>query len=216
MRILIIIMMVMLCGNAGAASANWTGLALHLSDYGSVMEYTFGADIHGANGKSSWIHTSMYGYMENGEVYLKQFDFSQEMMEPTFNWWALVLYGDIVSEATFAVGNPNRIALGRWSYPRDVGDGGTLVENPDDFYMAFKVSEVLLGEYAYEEGMSWYGWAHVSIDDNLEMTLLDAGINLDGGAVIVGAGIPEPSGGMLMLLGVAVLALWRRKSRQNV
>lgn len=210
MRIPIIIVMFMFCGNVGAASANWTGLAFSNTDYGSVMEYFFGADIHGENGKSSWIHTSMSGYMENGEVYLKQFDFSQEMMEPTFNWWALVLYGDIVSETTFAVGNPNRIALGRWSYPRDVGDGGTLVENPDDFYMAFKVSEVLSDSTGYVEGMSWYGWVHVSIDDNLEMTLLDSGIDLYGGAVTVGAGIPEPSGGVLMLLGLAALRLRRR------
>ena len=76
--------------------------------------------------------------------------------------------------------------------------------------MAFKVSEVLTGDEGYEEGMSWYGWVHVSVDENLQMTLLDEGINLYGGAVTVGMSIPEPSGGILFLLGAATLGLRRK------
>ena len=89
-----------------------------------------------------------------------------------------------------------------------------MVENPNDFYMAFKISEVLLEDYEYVEGMSWYGWAHVSIDENLTMTLLDSGINLTGGGVVVGA-IPEPSSALLLLIGVGLLAA-RRKRRKMV
>ena len=127
-------------------------------------------------------------------------------MYPTYNWWALALYGDIVSEATFDsfthvedtyINDPNVPLV-----------GGTLVENPDDFYMAFKVSEVL-EDSGYSEGPAWYGWVHVSVDDDLRMTLLGADINLTGGAVTVGA-TPEPSSALLLLVGGALLALKRR------
>ena len=209
MRTLIVIMLFMLCCDVGAATAYWTGLRLYSGGtYGSAVEYEFVANVFGENGEHERIHSLMYGHMENGRLYLKHNDFSQEMMDPTFNWWTFALYGDIVSEATFAGANPNLIELSYW--PDIYDNGGTLVETPDDFYMAFKVSEVLSDSTGYVEGMSWYGWVHVSIDDNLEMTLLDSGINLYGGAVTVGAGIPEPSGGVLMLLGLVALGLRRR------
>ena len=96
-----------------------------------------------------------------------------------------------------------------------VGDdyctGGTLIENPSDFYMVFKVSEVLKDSSGYSEGQTWYGWVHVAIDDNLEMTLLGEGINLYGGAVTVGESVtPKPSSALLLLVGGALLALRRR------
>ena len=200
-------MMLMFCYSTNAASAHWD-FGLVNRDWDTKV-YSFSGNVYGENGEYAWIHTYIYAHMENGGVYLKHLDFSGESMDPTFNWWALALYGDIVGEATFASHQPIEL----FYYNDSPDSGGTLVETPDDFYMVFKVSQVLLGEYAYEEGMTWYGWAHVSVDASLEMTLLGAGINLDGGAVIVGAGIPEPSGGMLMLLGVAVLALRRRQEK---
>jgi hypothetical protein len=145
--------------------------------------------------------------MENGSFYIKQMDFSKEWIEPTFNWWALVSYGDIVDEATFHDAM-KQIELFRGN---DNYTGGTVVENPDDFYMAFKASEVLLEGGDYVEGQSWYGWVHVSVDyTDLKMTLLGSGINLYGGAVTVGA-IPEPSAALLLLVGWAALALRRRR-----
>ena len=207
MRIIIIIVMLMFCNSIKAANVRWTGIQLTNNNCDTAMEYDFGGFVYGENDKGTWILTHLYGHMENDGLHLKHEDFSVEMMNPTFNWWALALYGDIVSEATFT--SLNQIELSRW--PDLYDGGGTLVENPTDFYMAFKVSEVLLGSTDYEEGMSWYGWVHVSVDENLQMTLLDEGINLYGGAVMVGMGIPEPSGGMLLLIGVAVLGLRRVK-----
>ena len=78
--------------------------------------------------------------------------------------------------------------------------------------MAFKTSEVLRDSSGYYEGLSLYGWVHVSIDENLEMTLLGEGINLSGGAVTVGA-TPEPSSAILLLVGGALLGLKRRNKR---
>lgn len=61
-----------------------------------------------------------------------------------------------------------------------------------------------------------YGWASLYVDESGVPTLLSSAIDLDGGPMIVGGGawtggIPEPSGGMLFLLGVAALGLRRRR-----
>ena len=140
-------------------------------------------------------------------MYMRHMDFSLEDIEPTFNWWAFAVYGDIVGEENFEA--INRIED---FYDNNVYAGGTLVENPSDFYMVFKVSEVLVENHDYVPGQTWYGWVHASIDENLEMTLLGDGINLDGGPVIVGeGGTPEPTSGLLLLVGGALLALRRRR-----
>lgn len=127
-------------------------------------------------------------------------------MEPTFNWWALASYGEIVDKESFSRLTPIELF-----YVDDYYSGGTLIENPDDFYMVFKASEVLIENGDYVEGMTWYGWVHVSVDENLDMTLLGDGINLDGGPVTVG--IPEPSSALLLLLGCALMALRRYTHR---
>ena len=201
-----IILVVLMCSRgAVAASAYWTDIYLHNNGEGNTRNYSFGGDIYGGNGAYTWIATEIYGHMENGGFYIKQMDFSKEWIEPTFNWWAIVIYGEIVDETTFHDAT-KQVEL---FYSNDNYTGGTVIENPDDFYMAFKASEVLLEGGDYVEGQSWYGWVHVSIDENLNMTLLGEGINLFGGPVTVGA-IPEPSSALLLLIGGAVLGLRRR------
>ena len=208
MRKAIMIFAMILGGEAVAASAHWTGLDIFNGEFysDSTRQFNFGADIYGSSGEYTWIFSSFFGNVRNGSLFLKHDDFSIESIEPTFNWWALAHCGDIVSEETFSSLTAIEDFVGNDRYT-----GGTLVENPDDFYMVFKASEVLLGVGDYEEGMTWYGWAHVSIDENFKMTLLGEGINLSGGAVVVG-GIPEPSSALLLLLGVAALTLRRRRN----
>ena len=210
MRTVLTVVALMSCQVAFAASAHWTDITLTngaLFSNGS-RECHFGADIYGENGAYAWMHSFLFGHMEGGNLYLKHQDFSKESMNPTFNWWALALYEDIASEATFDslthiedtyINDPNAPLV-----------GGTQVENPNDFYMAFKVSEVLKDSSGYLEGQSWYGWVHVSVDDDLRMSLLGSDINLSGGEVTVGV-TPEPSSALLLLVGGALLALRRRK-----
>ena len=60
-----------------------------------------------------------------------------------------------------------------------------------------------------------YGWVQLRMEDDGTISYLHSAYDLDGGPMIVGGGaweggIPEPSGGILFLLGVAALGLRRR------
>ena len=216
MRIVITMLMLCLCNGINAASAYWSGISVIDDGYykDEIAQYFMGGIVRNDEGNGASVNSSFYGHKENGNVYLKHDDFATEQNEPTFTWWALALYGDIVCNATF--GSLTHIEDFISNDPEIWYSGGTKVENPDDFYMAFKVSEVLLDGSDYVEGQTWYGWVHASIDENLEMTLLGDGINLDGGPVMVGEGsTPEPVSGLLLLVGGALLAL-RRRRRESV
>ena len=201
--------MMSLCLGGTAAPAHWNEIVLRNDTrLDGTSAYHFSGDIYGSHGEYAWIFSHMYGHMEDAGYRLKHMDFSSESMDPTFNWWVLACYGDIVGEESFKKLTPIEDF-----YDDSYGSGGTLIENPSDFYMVFKASEVLLEDREYVAGQSWYGWVHVSIDENLDMTLLEDEINLDGGPVTVGiyeSGIPEPSSALLLLVGGALLALVRR------
>ena len=210
MRIAIAIILFMLYKEASATAALWSGIRL-LNDgvyTDNIGEYGFLGNVSNDEGNRADIISEFFAHKESDNLYLKHEDYSLESTEATFNWWAFAVYGDIVGEENF-----NALKHIEDFYGNDWYTGGTLVENPDDFYMVFKVSEVLLDEkYNYVPGQTWYGWVHASIDENLEMTLLGDGINLDGGSVTVGGGgTPEPASCPLLLVGGALLVLRRRR-----
>ena len=67
-------------------------------------------------------------------------------------------------------------------------------------------------------GTYLYGWVSIAVDDDGIPYLVHSAIDLDGGPMVVGGGaweggIPEPSGGVLFLLGAAMLGLRRRTAR---
>ena len=76
----------------------------------------------------------------------------------------------------------------------------------EDFYLGF------MGRgYREWSDLTWFGWLHLSVNDNLEISILDKGIGLNGEPVRIGIGaIPEPSCCLLVVMGIAALGLRRK------
>ena len=96
------------------------------------------------------------------------------------------------------------------------------VELDDITYLAF-CGEILSGDGMYNlarTGIYLYGWVSLTVDENGIPQVTGSAIDLDGGPMVVGGGaweggIPEPSGCILLLIGVAVLGLRRVKKSKS-
>lgn len=56
-----------------------------------------------------------------------------------------------------------------------------------------------------------YGWVELSVDPDGNLIYHGSAVDLDGGAMYVGGGaVPEPTGGLLLVAGLAALCLRRR------
>lgn len=62
---------------------------------------------------------------------------------------------------------------------------------------------------------SRYGWFQIGVDDAGDLMMLSSAWDLDGDTIVVGA-IPEPSSGLMLLFGLAALALQRRSLDEPV
>ena len=83
--------------------------------------------------------------------------------------------------------------------------------NADSFYLAFKTIVWEDEMFIAPKGTD-FGWVQLGVK-NGEIEILSSAMNLSGAPILTGAGaIPEPTSGLLLLLGVAGLALRRRKS----
>ena len=211
MRIYACLIVVLLFSGAFGASVYWDPRNIVNGEIGGtdLRTYDFFGRVRadranvGAN-----VDGPLLGYATQDGFYLKQYDYRLAPMEERDNnVWVLAFYGDLLSHET--IEQMARVELTDWNdYSKS---GGVLVPNPSDFYLGFMST----GDNAYD-GIDRFGWYHVSVDDNLEMTLLDSGIGLYGESVVVGVGpTPEPSSAMLLLFGLAALGL-RRKPDEKV
>ncbi|MCQ2391422.1 MAG: PEP-CTERM sorting domain-containing protein [Kiritimatiellae bacterium] len=96
-----------------------------------------------------------------------------------------------------------------FTYARVSGEeqsGYSITMNPgDSVYLAFFI------EYSSSPDEWQLGWLQLSLSSDGLLTMPYVAM-MDEGPLIVGGGaIPEPSGGLLFLLGGAALALWRRR-----
>ena len=186
-----------------AASANWTGLKLEDITYDDPFKgFKLNGHVSSSDGRSSQIYGQLYGF-EVGNKYYLESEYYEITAAPITTKWFLAFYGDVVSETT--ISDLDRIS--RFFYPDDP-ENGTLIDDRTDFYLAFTTEE-----YGVVDPMVWYGWVHLSVDEVGMMSVLSSGIGLNGESVAVGQLIPEPSGGLLFILGAAALGLRRRIGR---
>lgn len=97
-----------------------------------------------------------------------------------------------------------------------------VVETEVSQYLKFIVqsdSEI----YEYLDGRRveiptcYYGWAEYLIESDGTISILSSALELDGGSIFVGgAAIPEPTSGVLFVVGIGLLALRRKFSNQMV
>ena len=129
--------------------------------------------------------------------------------------WIAAQQGDIVSHETMDGLSDDQYLVHYDGYGGGhIGQTHMVVEPYEEIYLAFAGTD---GVYTPPDV---YGWIALSIDmggtPSVHGAYDDEHRPMMVGDVWWRGGIPEPSGGMLLLLGVAVLALRRRKSRQNV
>ena len=152
----------------------------------------------------------LLGYTDNSTFYLKQVGFTGPVDDqgPGYvvpsednNILFLSYYGDLLNDV--AVEAARQLPLVDWHDTEC--SGGVRVEDPSNFYLGF----IATGSFT-SDGLDRFGWYHLSVDDNMQMSILDVGIGFYGEAVVVGIGpIPEPSCVLLVLIGCALLSLRR-------
>lgn len=128
--------------------------------------------------------------------------------------WILSAFGDVVSAEAFNDASNVFYSqqFGKGSVQRSVG-----VNVEEAIYLSVKVEGYDWDRYFAEDeyvltGDVRYGWVALCADQAGNLSMLSSAIDLDGDGIIVGGGsIPEPSSGVLMLLGLASLGLKRKR-----
>ncbi len=192
------------------ASMNWTvllpdGYGVEMDANGTISSQIEGG-VRGSDGASALVLGMFFTHGDSSGTRLKAYDYSKTAA-PVNTKWLLAVYGDILGEDTLS--SFKGVELCDYG---DCGVGGDLIENPSSFYLAFVAEDWDDYVSKVDNPHVWYGWANVAIKSNGALDVLSSGVNLDGGAVVIGGGvpIPEPSTGMLLLVGLAFAGLSRR------
>ena len=193
-----------------------------------IDHYTYSSPDYPGFGVSIWMPTGMcidlfvslemYDYIFPYRQFHLTFDGQKSQNVPQ-NIIAAE-YGDIAGSSTL-----RNLKDGQYLVHNYVDDGerskGPVTINVDEsspHYLAF----VVVDDWSSTSPDVVYGWVSYEIyqlydgEFHDEFRILDYAYDLDGGPMIVGGGaysIPEPSGGLLLVLGAAALGLRRRIGR---
>ena len=127
--------------------------------------------------------------------------------------WTVAQSGDVVGYDTIRNLDESQYIINiTQTGTSNPGPTQLTMERDIPIYLAFMCNEGYPENPAYD----YYGWVQLAIDGNGNPVVLDSACDFSYGPMIVGGGaytggIPEPSGGMLMLLGLAALGLRRKE-----
>ena len=186
-----------------AVPYEWTYINLCNGEFfdSDLRMYTFNGCVYSGYEYIASTEGPLLGYKDGDDFYMKQQDHKTTPQKVDNNIWIAAYYGELLSAETFS--KVEAIPLCDWY--ESTTDNGLFISDANDFYLAFMST----GSRS-KDGIDRYGWLHVALNDGLEMSILESGIGLYGENVYVGP-IPEPTSGLLLLLGLASLALRRRK-----
>ena len=139
-------------------------------------------------------------------THIKVYDYSGTAA-PVNTRWLLAFYGDMLEVSTLPSFKDVELTA---SY--DFGTGGDKSADPSDFYLVF----VAENWEDYVSGAAnphrWYGWVNLAVNADGALDVIGSDVAVYGDPLTVGGGTtPEPSSGLLLLLGTAMLA-GRRKN----
>ena len=191
-EVILLVILGALAGTAKAAEVSWNTVSFS----GSAIEWK------SQNGQY-WLYSAL-SYDVNGE----DWTITPTMSIPEFYG---ILYqsekGNIVDSSS-ATANPLFAENRPWISDASEWTPISGSNDTDVFLAIILYDNTRLDDY---ESNPIYGWLEFNTGNNL--TLVSSAMSLDGTPLVVGGGaaaIPEPSAGLLLLLGLAGLALSRR------
>ena len=203
MKRFLFVVILLACVGANAADVRWNFVNVVQDPAGGAsLEKTLKAE------GSSWVGFSIFFTVavSGNNATLSNFDCN---LATAITWVSLTLE-DIVNQSSFGEGIPSLFST---EYSGATGTLSVDVNQP--FYLAFQVFELIEnGLEGVTRGDAYYGWTEFRIAKNSDVELISSAVDLDGCAMIVGGGAaatPEPSAGVLLLLGLAALSLRRTK-----
>ncbi len=209
------IVAVVLFAKAYGAAVFWCAFEQRAVETGWAVEV--GWDVRGMDGPSgSALH---YGWIELGVAVSSRqsgasVTLSVENLTPNLAsivGWMQVMPGDILNAST-----THAWTAEGWSTPELCGTGitGEIQASPgESVYLALFQSF-----YSNESSNDVFGWIELAVDATGNVSLMQSALAFpaEGVSLQVGSSIPEPSSGILLLMGLGVLALRRRRTGRPV
>lgn len=210
---LIIIIALVLCGRGWAASVAWDVARCTYTELWGSKFYSVVSE-----SPSPWYEMSFSVNPTQLAYVLTAYSFT-----PWEGWGVnaqLAKKGDVVSAST-STGNGNT-----YFYSSPLGTSEvcsdydiSISKAGETFYLALAIDKLIecdeeAGVYIGEKR---YGWAELSVGSDGAVLMIRSAMDLDGDSIVVGYGgaVPEPSSGMLLVFGLAGLALRRRRKYER-
>ena len=200
MKYMLVVLFCTLCLTGGAANVRWNFVDQYKCDDG---EATLQAAVNGVSVSLFFTASAVAGKVKLSNATCNL---------ATRITWVSMAADDIVDASAFGNGMASL-----FSTEYSGASGEMTVDKNESFYMAFQAYELVFdidpATGQLKQGDAYYGWVEFYAKHDGNVELLGSAIDADGDGMIVGGGsvsIPEPSGGVLVLLGVAALALRRR------
>ena len=117
------------------------------------------------------------------------------------NTFATAAKGDVVSH-DYMASKGKYFAWAQYNNQNVHADYSIILDGSENVYLAFEADYPSYGSVRY-------GWMELGLDEDQKLKVYSSAWDLDGDSIMVGA-IPEPTSGLMLLFGVAALALRRR------